>query len=253
MAHINRHMEPGIEFIYKSLTPDESPLVLGVVGSTAYGLATENSGKDYLGVHYVATEKLYGFGATELLKTTRTGSLPDFASHEVAKFINLCMGGNPTVLEILWLEQYEYLSSSFRELINLRHCFLSTKRVKAAYGGYVLQQAKRLLNRSSEDGPGGFDPKLKKRTAKHGRHCFRLLSQGMNLLQTGEIVINVSEHKEFLFNAGETAENNPQGFYEAVRKQIAVMDNIDSVLPDHADRERLESWLVKFRKEQYDQ
>lgn len=250
MAYIPREIIPEISFAYGCLSNNETPLVVGLVGSHAYGLANDDSDKDYLGVHYVDTEKLFGLGANELTSTTRTDSLPDFASHEILKFIRLTMGGNPTVSELLWLEKYEYISFEFEELIAIRTSFLCTKKVKASYGGYVLQQAKRLMNRL-DAGKDGFDPDLRKRTRKHARHCVRLLMQCETLLRTGHLEVNVSDAKDEIFQIGEKAETDPLTFYNFVEEKVKQLDNINSVLPDHIDRERIENWLINFREEKY--
>lgn len=243
MAFVKRDMIPGIEFAYGSLTNDETPLVVGILGSTAYGLATEHSDVDYLGVHYVATNKLYGLGVKDLLETSRVGFLPDYTSHEIFKFIRLALGGNPTILEVLFLDKYEYISPEFEQLHEIRHSFLSTKKVKAAYTGYVLHQAKRLVNRNGR----GFDSDLAKRTQKHVRHCARLLMQAEAALLTGEIVIDVSDARDEIFEIGELAENNEEKFLEFIKRRVEYIDNLKSVLNDKPDRNSIEKWLINFR------
>lgn len=245
MAFVKRDMVPGIEFVYGSLTASESPLVVGILGSTAYGLATEHSDVDYLGVHYVATDKLYGLGVKDLLETTRVGFLPDYSSHEIFKFVRLALGGNPTILEVLFLDKYEYISPEFEKFREIRHAFLSTKKVKAAYTGYVLHQAKRLVNRNGR----GFDPDLAKRTQKHARHCCRLLMQAEAALLIGEIVIDVSQARDEIFEIGEMAETNEEKFLEFVQDRVEKIDNLDSVLADKPDRELIEKCLIEFRME----
>jgi predicted nucleotidyltransferase len=247
MAYVPRDIIPGIEFAYGSLTNDETPLVVGLLGSNAYGLAHADSDMDYHGIHYVKTEKLYGLGVKDLIETTRVDHLPDFSSHEIFKYIRLALGGNPTILETLFLDEYLYISDEFKDLREMRMKFLSTKKVKAAYTGYVLHQAKRLHTRR-ESGTYGFDPDLKKRTRKHARHCFRLLMQAEALLATGQLVIDVSDAREEIFAAGELAETNEAEFLDFITKRVALVDDIKSVLPDHPDRDAIQDWLIEFRK-----
>jgi predicted nucleotidyltransferase len=247
MAFAPREMVPGIDFVYGALSPSETPLVVGLVGSVAYGLDVSDSDKDYLGVHYVDVTRLYGFGAVDLLKTSRVRGGPDFCSHEIHKFLTLALGCNPTVIELLFLDDYEYVSSDFLELIEMRSAFLSTKKVRNAYGGYVLGQAKRLKSRV-DSGLEGFDPDLKKRTKKHARHCFRLLFQCEALLRTGEVVIDVSDIREEIFEAGEICVRDESAFFDLIVEKVRSLDSVESVLPLYADRDRIEDWLIEFRR-----
>ena len=249
MAHVNREMvgDGAVDFVYGALTLDETPLVVGLVGSVAYGLDTAESDKDYLGVHCVSVDKLYGFGAVDLLKTSRIGSVPDFCSHEIYKFLTLALGCNPTVLEMLFLDEYEYVSGEFLELVEMRDCFLSVKKIRAAYGGYVLGQARRLCSRV-DSGLEGFDPDLKKRTKKHARHCFRLLFQCEALLRTGELVIDMSDARDEIFSAGDLCVKDEHEFYNFIESKVKELDLIESDLPLEADRGTIEEWLIEFRK-----
>ncbi len=191
--------------------------------------------------------RLYGFGAVDLLKTSRVRGGPDFCSHEIHKFLTLALGCNPTVIELLFLDDYEYVSSDFLELIEMRSAFLSTKKVRNAYGGYVLGQAKRLKSRV-DSGLEGFDPDLKKRTKKHARHCFRLLFQCEALLRTGEVVIDVSDIREEIFEAGEICVRDESAFFDLIAEKVQGLDLVESVLPLYADRDRIEDWLIEFRR-----
>ncbi|MEU4556525.1 DNA polymerase beta superfamily protein [Micromonospora violae] len=92
--------------------------------------------------------------------------------HEARKFTVLCIGGNPTAFELLWLpdDLYEVRTELGQELVDLRSAILSAPRVRDAYLGYACQQFHRLKER----GDGSFSADLRKRTAKHARHLARL-------------------------------------------------------------------------------
>ena len=76
-------------------------LLEGVVGSHAYGLATETSDVDTAGVFAVATEELFQLSKPDQTQVTHQ---PDSTYHEAEKFINLVKGCNPTAMELLWLD-----------------------------------------------------------------------------------------------------------------------------------------------------
>ncbi len=152
----------------------------GVTGSTAYGLATEHSDVDIKGIYLLPTSEVLSLGF-DPLHTTKDHTGPDWVYHEVGKFMKLVMGGNPTVTELLFLEEYTKLTPIGQLLIDNRDYFLSTRGVQKAYRGYAMGQAKDLAKRFAE-GKEGYDSSLKNRYAKHTRHCFRLLLQARQLL-----------------------------------------------------------------------
>lgn len=216
----------------------------GITGSVAYGLATENSDVDIKGIYLLPTKEVLSLGFNPQ-STTKDHVDPDWVYHEVGKFMKLVMAGNPTVNELLWLEDYTVLTPVGQLLIDNRKLFLSTKAVDKAYRGYAMGQAERLARRTAQ-GMDGYDSSLKNRFAKHTRHCFRLLLQCRQLLETGELTVRVTpEQREWLFSLGEAVDAD-----SIVRKFIeedAKMNDIVSVLPDQPDTEKLNELLYKIR------
>lgn len=216
----------------------------GVTGSTAYGLATENSDVDVKGVYLLPTRTVLSIGF-DPQHTTKDHVDPDWVYHEVGKFMKLVINGNPTVTELLYLDDYTILTPIGQLLIDNRSAFLSTKAVTAAYSGYAFSQAKRLNNRT-EQGLDGYDSSLKNRFAKHTRHCFRLLMQARQLLETGTLDVKVTqEQREYLFAMGEKTADE---VVEEFMRQDAEMKNVVSVLPDEPDMEKLNELLFKIRQ-----
>lgn len=218
----------------------------GVTGSTAYGLATENSDVDIKGVYLLPTKKILSIGFNPE-KTTKDGNDPDWVYHEVGKFMKLVISGNPTVTELLYLTDYTLLSPVGEDLIANRSAFLSTPSVMNAYRGYAFSQAKRLNNRT-EQGMDGYDSSLKNRFAKHTRHCFRLLMQARQLLETGTLDVRVTpEQREYLFAMGEKTASE---VVDEFMRQDAEFENVKSVLPDQPDYDTLNEVLYNIRKGQ---
>ena len=215
----------------------------GVTGSTAYGLNTVNSDVDIKGVYLLPTKEVLSIGF-DPQHTTKDHTDPDWVYHEVGKFMKLVISGNPTVTELLYLEEYTQLSQVGKMLVDNRDAFLSTKAVMNAYRGYAFSQAKRLNNRT-EQGMDGYDSSLKNRFAKHTRHCFRLLMQARQLLETGTLKVRVSpEEREYLFAMGEKSASE---VVEEFIRQDAEFENIVSVLPDEPDYDRLNDLLYTIR------
>lgn len=228
------------------LDEGEELLLLGVTGSTAYGLATEASDVDRLGIYCVPTEVLFGLNFN-IGKASRVLTDPDDVQmHELSKYVSLVLKGNPTVTELLYLESYEIRDPRIEPLIEIRSKLLGQRTIRAAYSGYAYAQAKRLANRESE-GRKGFNSDLAKRTAKHGRHCFRLMLQAEQLLTEGIITVDVSEHRDELFAIGELAETDVDAFLKRFEQREAELAATESALPEEPDYAAAESFLVDFR------
>lgn len=221
----------------------ENIILEGVTGSTAYGLATKNSDVDIKGVYLLPVEEILKIGF-DPQHTTKDHVDPDWVYHEIGKFMKLVLAGNPTVTELLYLDEYTVMTPVGQMLIDNRDAFLSTTAVMNAYRGYAFSQAKKLNNRT-EQGLDGYDSALKNRFAKHTRHCFRLLMQAKQLLETGTLDVKVApEQREYLFAMGEkTADEVVQEFM----RQDKEFDSIVSVLPDKPDIEKLNKVLYEIR------
>jgi len=215
-------------------------ILQGVVGSTAYGLATPESDIDRLGVFQARTSELLGLHPP---KESRVGHDPDITHHELGKFVKLCLANNPTVMELLWLDEYDVMTEAGDDLIAIRECFLS-QRIRKTYGGYATQQWERLKRR--ED--GSFSSDLRKRTEKHGRHCYRLILQGAWALRHGELKVRLtSDEVQMCREAGLMAANDVEEFGKAVEIAMAEFDAIESDLPEHPDEAIAERLLLLAR------
>jgi len=211
-----------------------------VGGSQAYGMATPESDTDYHGVFVLPTRRVLSMRGYE---ETRVSKNPDRCLHEVGKFVRLAAQCNPTILEQLYLDQYEFLAREGKMLIAIRSAFLS-QRVRQTYGGYARQQIGRLERREA-DGMVGFGPKVAKRREKHARHCFRLIWQGVDLLKTGELRVRLTKQEvAWLFEIGEmsTAEMR-----ERFDTELSYMDSIASVLPDEPNYKVIDEVLYDIR------
>jgi predicted nucleotidyltransferase len=172
-------------------------ILKALVGSHLYGLDNEESDFDYNGIFVEPTSSVLSL---RKLNPTYVTHNPDCTLHEVEKFMLLAAKGNPTVLELLFCPSYVTLEHEGRLLLTNREYFLSDA-VRNSFGGYAYQQAVKLQKRESE-GRIGFNPAVTKRYAKHARHCFRLLRQGKELLETGTLNPVLPDPEEY-FRIGE--------------------------------------------------
>ena len=228
--------------------PPAGVLLSGVVGSIAYGLATEDSDVDRLGVFAAPTERLLGLHPP---KPSIVSSKPDATFHEVGKFVSLALNVNPTITELMWLpdDLYETCTELGHALIAIRRRFLSRSRVRNAYLGYATQQFRRLENR----GDGSFSADTRKRTAKHARHLYRLHAQGIMLWQTGRLTVRLPHGDAVLCRA--FGEDVAAGDLDAGRRVIAwaehIFDTSQTPLPEKPDERTVEDWLQDVRRTHY--
>jgi predicted nucleotidyltransferase len=217
-------------------------LLSGIVGSTAYGLAGPDSDVDRLGVYAVPTQDLFGLHPQKESKVTTD---PDVTLHEAAKFCRLALGGNPTIMELLWLpeELYETRSALGDRLLDIRRAFLSGRRVRDAYFGYASQQFHRLKNR----GDGSFSADTRKRTAKHARHLARLLHQGRTLYETGELIIRLDDPQKVVDFGERVASGDIDAAEELLALTSGAFDAARTPLPDKPDSDIVELWLRVVR------
>jgi len=217
----------------------ENIILEGITGSQAYGLDTESSDTDIKGIYVAPTERVLSLG-WNLDKSTYDHVEPDWVYHEVQKFMKLAMGGNPTVLEMLFLEGYTVLTKAGKMLVDNRHLFLSNV-VRKSYYGYAFSQARKLNARGGTYGNG-----RNKRYEKHSRHLFRLLYQGRELLETGSLTVRVSpEMREEIFSMGDLS---PNELIDRFTEEHERFDSIKSVLPDKPDREGVNKLLLRIRR-----
>lgn len=222
-------------------------LIRAIVGSTAYGLAREGSDVDMLGVFVVPTRDFWKLDQVEQTyhKTQADGAEYDYTYHEVGKYVRLALQCNPSVLELLWLDDYEFLAPHGMDLVDIREAFLSEPFVRSAFGGYAQQQLSRLVKRNLE-GKTGFSSDTAKRTSKHARHCFRLLRQGRQLLETGLMTVRVANPEDYWAFDNYTVDEIVEQFTaEDLLFQRAV-----SVLPPEPDFRTVESLLLDIREYQ---
>lgn len=217
-------------------------LLEGIVGSQAYGLAGPDSDEDRLAVGAIPTELL--FGLREIKEShVATAPDPDYTIHEARKFCALALRCNPTVTELMWLEDYTAMDSCGESLLEIRQAFLSADRVREAYLGYATAQFQRLIER----GDGSFSSDTRKRTAKHARHMMRLVMQGYRLYRTGELVVRVAEPEALL----EFGERVAAGDLDLAEKKLGYYEDLikgsTSALPPVPEEAVVSEWLREVR------
>lgn len=111
-------------------------LFLGLVGSQAYGLATDTSDFDYKGVYIQSKEDILSNNYIPQIEINK-----DFVVYELRRFLELLSTANPNVLELLYLPNscIRYDTALYKMIRARRRVFL-TKKSCSTYVGYAKTQ-----------------------------------------------------------------------------------------------------------------
>ena len=227
------------------VSPPPNVLLAGINGSTAYGLATEDSDVDRIGCYAAPTPAFHGLHPPLGKAATWVSTKPDATYHEAGKLASLLLKGNPTVTEICWLDSYEVMEPEGAALLAIRTSFLSAAAVRNAYLGYATQQFGRIRNR----GDGSFGADTRKRTAKHARHLQRLLYQGCELHRTMHLTVMLQPDQAADCRAfGERVAAGDLDLAERALREAEEAFDRPGALPGRPDEAAAETWLRCVRR-----
>ncbi|MFF0514676.1 DNA polymerase beta superfamily protein [Streptomyces sp. NPDC004250] len=207
-----------------------------VMGSRAFGLATEESDTDRRGVFLAPTPLFWRF---EKPPAHVEGPAEEQSSWELERFCVLALRANPNVLECLHSPLVEYADATGRELLSLRDAFLS-RRVHETFTRYAQGQRRKLDADVRTHGAPRW---------KHAMHLLRLLESARDLLRTGTLTIDVGDRRESLLAVKRGEVPWPQ---VETRMTRLADENDEAVqhtpLPAEPDRRRVEDFLVRTRR-----
>lgn len=212
------------------------------MGSKAFGLATEHSDDDLRGI-YLPPARLHWSLRRLPEQLEHKEGQQDEVYWELEKFIRLALKANPTVLETLWTPLVLHADQTAQELRQIRQAFLS-KHVYKTYSGYVLSQFRRMTN--AYEHKGTFK-------AKHAMHLVRLLHSGIAALATGEIQIDVGEHRDELL-----AIRDGYTSFDETRQRALTLDRQfqqafeQTALPEQPDFDLVDDFLIRSRRSAVD-
>jgi hypothetical protein len=207
-----------------------------VMGSRAFGLATDCSDTDRRGVFLAPAPLHWRFDKPP---AHVQGPAEEQFSWELERFLELALRANPNVLECLHSPLVERIDDTGRELLSLREAFLS-REAHRTFVRYAIGQRKKLEADVRTQGAPRW---------KHAMHLLRLLTSCRDLLRTGELVIDVGAERERLLEVkrGEV----PWPRVEAWMTRLAGEADAaapGSPLPPGPDRARVEDFLFRTRR-----
>ncbi len=207
-----------------------------VMGSRAFGLATEGSDTDRRGVFLAPTALFWRF---EKPPTHVEGPAEEQFSWELERFCELALRANPNILECLHSPLVEHADATGRELLSLREAFLS-RTVHETFTRYAHGQRRKLEAHVRAHGAPRW---------KHAMHLLRLLTTARDLLRTGILTIDVGEQREPLLavKRGEVPWPEVESWMARLAEEGTEAAR-RSPLPEEPDRRRVEAFLVRTRR-----
>jgi hypothetical protein len=207
-----------------------------VMGSRAFGLATEGSDTDRRGVFLAPTSLYWCF---EKPPTHVEGPAQEQFGWELERFCLLALRANPNILECLHSPLVEYADDTGRELLALRDAFLS-RRVHETFIRYAQSQRRKLESDVRAHGAPRW---------KHAMHLLRLLTSARDLLRTGTLTVDVGDRREPLLavKRGEVPWPEVESWMARLERQAEEAAH-RSPLPAEPDRRRVEDFLIRVRR-----
>ena len=209
------------------------------VGSKAFGLDNEDSDDDLRGIFLPPANRQWSLYKVPEQIEVKT-DVDDEVYWEIEKFFKLALKANPNILETLWTPIVLDSSPIGEKIRTNRSAFLSNHLYKT-YSGYVLSQFRRMKNSYEKTG---------KYKNKHAMHLVRLLYSGIGALKTGEIMVDVSQHREQLLEI-----RNGKFEFEEIRQIALELDRQfqdafeHTSLPDQPDFALVDLMLIEARKQ----
>ncbi|MCP3760562.1 DNA polymerase beta superfamily protein [Streptomyces sp. TBY4] len=207
-----------------------------VMGSRAFGLATEASDTDRRGVYLAPTPLFWRF---EKPPTHVEGPRDEEFSWELERFCELALRANPNILEVLHSPLVEDLAPVGEELLSLRGAFLS-RRAHVTFSRYAVSQRGKLLGDLRNHGAPRW---------KHAMHLLRLLLSCRDLLRTGRLVIDATPYRDRLLavRRGELTWEEVDAWMTLLTEESETALK-KTPLPESPNLPRIEDFLLRTRR-----
>jgi uncharacterized protein len=215
-----------------------------LVGSRLYGLNDQNSDYDERVVLYDHPDYMFGTERPFEVETANDGT--DTVYYSLRHFFGLCLKGNPTMLETLFVpvDMVHQGRVFYERLALVRDAFLS-KNVRAPYFNYALSQRNLVARRRVPTGSThdkyvnayGYDTKA-------ASHLLRLCVQGTEVLTTGYMDVRLQGENLAMCRAVKFGQVSYEEFDKLVGEKLSELENAKCVLPDQPSRGVVNKFLT---------
>ena len=148
--HLTKSCESPVKTTNDDFRIGSGIIMLGLGGSYAYGTNNENSDIDIRGIALNSADDILLGGISKDCFEQVVNEETDTTIYSLNKIVNLLVNGNPNTIEMLGLDddQYLYLSDEGKMLRDNAKMFLS-KKCAQSFGGYANAQLYRLNQKSA--------------------------------------------------------------------------------------------------------
>lgn len=225
----------------------DSSIVLCYRGSISHGTyipkedPSYTDDKDIMGLAIPPLD--YYLGLKEFEQFEKIQDYWDIVIYDFKKAVRLLIKSNPNIMQLLWTPDKFILKNSegFQELQENRNLFVN-KEIYHSYCGYAKSQ----LNKMNKYSYNGYMGKKRKDLVdkygydcKHASHLIRLLRQGIEFLETGELIVERPDREELV-----DIKTGKWSFEKVERESTRLFSKIEdayreSKLPEKPDFDRI--------------
>jgi hypothetical protein len=230
------------------------PIFVTVVGSFLYGMNTPTSDKDIKGFCFPEIDEMLGLKNFEQqLWDNGVEDGPEKIEGqilEVGKYVNLCMGGNPTVIEIAWAPEKFWIHTSpvGLEITQFIRENMFSQRLFKAYSAYhhaqmrKMESMTRVGKRANEVDDYGYDRKFAGHAYRLAKQCVGVLSNhSLNPTMEGYDLEVVMQMRNGTMHRDEVVKH-------LERVDVEMYDaHKASSLPDTPDFDKVNKWLTNLK------
>ena len=230
---------------------ERTTILRAVVGSKVHGLNLDGTDDtDEMAVFIEDASVALGLHPVEhVIWRTQPEGHPsghgdlDLAMYSLRKYVRLALGGNPSILLLLYSPPT--LATRFGQELQRLAPHIVSRHAVDPFLGYMVAQRQRLTGERGgralrkDDNPAGYD-------TKYAMHMLRLGIQGVELMETGAITLPMPDpDRSFLMAVrhGEvelTAVLTRSGELERCLEDLRITSPLDP----KPDKEFVERWMV---------
>jgi predicted nucleotidyltransferase len=242
---------------------------LTITGSTAYGVSTDNSDLDMVGLCMPPLEVVFPhtkgiivgfgnqgerFGDWQLHHVKSQDGLTeyDFTIYNIVKFFELCMGMNPNMVDVLFTpEDCLIHTSKVSEIVRANRKLFLHKGAWHKFKGYAFSQMKAIKGSQRQSNEKrkaltekyGYD-------VKYGYHVVRLMLEVEQILSEGDLDLRRNVAVLNAIRGGEWSLDQLQAYF--AEKEVSLERVYeDSKLPYGPDEGALRAVLLTCMEEHY--
>ena len=240
---------------------------LVLTGSYLYGMSSDDSDRDIVGICIPKKEDVFphlrneilGFGTQKNrfeqwiehgVKDKEKDIEYDFTVYSIIKYFNLAMQNNPNTLEILFAPQECILhSTTIGNLIRENRKIFLHKGCKYKYCGYAFSQLHKAKSQT-RTGKRKVDVEKYGYDRKFAAHTIRLMGQGIQILEEGDLDPRREKEKLKSIRRGEWTIEQIEKDFEGKEKYIEKLYTT-SKLPHSPDEDKVKDLLLKCLEHHY--